>query len=84
MVLGIGPEDDPDYLRAFQEELGLTFPVLYDEGGRVYADYTVHTAFSDTEYPQDYLIDPSGTIAYVSNRYEPARLQELIDEMLSP
>jgi peroxiredoxin len=84
MVLAIGPADDLEYLEAFRDELGLTMPVLYDENAKAHNAYQVQQAYEDTYYPQDFLIDPEGRVAYVSNTYEPERLQELIEEMLSP
>jgi len=83
-VLLVGPDDPVESLIAMRDQLGLTMPVLYDEGGQVHKVYQVDSAFTDVVYPQEYLIDASGQIVYVSNTYEPDRLQELIDGLLVP
>ncbi len=84
MVLAIAPDDQLAYVEAFRDELGLTMPVLFDEGGRVHAAWDVEQAYADTFYPQDYVISPSGDVVYVSNTYEPERLAEVLDALLSP
>ena len=84
MVLAAAPDDELSYVEAFRDELGLTMPVLYDERGRVHAAWEVDQAYEDTYYPQDYLIDAEGRVVYVSNTYEPDRIQELLEALLNP
>lgn len=45
-------------VRAFVEELGLTFPVLHDR------DSLVSRLYSNPGVPSSYLIDPQGKVAY--------------------
>ncbi len=33
-------------------------------------------------YPQDWIIDPDGRVAYVNSVYEPDEMQSLLDSML--
>jgi peroxiredoxin len=84
MVLVAAPDDELEYVQAFRDELGLTMPVLHDEGGRVHTAWEVDRAYEDTFYPQDYLIDADGHVVYVSNTYEPERIEEILDSLLSP
>ncbi|GMQ86892.1 MAG: TlpA disulfide reductase family protein [Gammaproteobacteria bacterium] len=48
----------PGEVRAFVEELGLTFPVLHDR------DSLVSRLYSNPGVPSSYLIDPQGKVAY--------------------
>ncbi len=82
VVLAVGPADELSSLQALRDDLGLTFPVLWDEGGRVHTAYELVNAYADTFYPEEYLIDASGQIVYVSNAYEPEVLKARIDELL--
>ncbi len=81
-MLAVGPADELSSLLAFRDDLGLTFPVLFDQGGLVHTAFEVENAYSDTYYPEDYLLDGSGNIVYVSNAYEPEVLKARIDELL--
>ena len=83
-MLAVGADDSLEDLTAFRDELGLTLPVLFDEDGSVQASYELDPAYVDTVYPQDYLLDPEGTIVYLATTYEPERIRSLVDEMLSP
>jgi peroxiredoxin len=52
-------QDRPDQARAFTEELGLTFPILYDSEGDVTRQYQVRAL------PTSFFIDPQGIIQEV-------------------
>ena len=82
MVFGIGSQDSLATLQSFEDQMGLTFPVLYDEDGQVHEAYSQDLAFSATAYPQDWLIGTDGTVAYVNNGYDPEALSALIEEQL--
>ncbi len=68
----IGSENEVDDLERFVEDLGLTFPILPDPSQAVF------TAFELPEgpglYPREWLIDSTGHVAYVTNRFEPDAL----------
>ena len=57
MVWGIAADDAYDDLIDYRAALGLTFPILFDEGGQVHSLYQQQTAYDQTIYPQDWLID---------------------------
>jgi len=82
VVWGVGPDDDAESLAAFAEYTGIDFPVLYDEGGVVWEEYAMDIAFENTVFPQEWLIDVDGRVAYVGNEYDPAALIPLIEEQL--
>ncbi len=52
--------EPPEAVRAFIEEHGITYPVLYDEEGRSLAE-----AFGVRGYPWKFLIEPDGTVRNV-------------------
>jgi len=62
--------------------MGLTYPVLYDEGAVVYEDYNQQAAFNATVFPQQWLIGADGVVRYVNNAYEPDALIAAIEEAL--
>lgn len=80
-VLAIA-DQAPDTLRNFRDQLGLTFPVLYDPEGAVYAHYSTEAAFWLASYPQDWIVGPGGTIVYLNNRYEPDEIEAVLDRVV--
>jgi cytochrome c biogenesis protein CcmG/thiol:disulfide interchange protein DsbE len=59
-VLGIDLDDNRDDALAFVEEFGLTYPQLRDGDGRDRRD-----AYGMTGFPESFLVDPEGRIAYI-------------------
>ncbi|GAA4684471.1 hypothetical protein GCM10025780_33120 [Frondihabitans cladoniiphilus] len=53
-------EHVPANIQAGAERLGVTYPVAVDN------DYKTWTAYSNTSWPSDYLVDATGTIRHVS------------------
>lgn len=66
-VWAIASTDDENTAREYAEWHGLTYPVLVDPGGVVNAQYDLTFAFPTGAYPQDFVVDPEGRIAYASN-----------------
>ena len=81
MVWGIGSEDDFDSLVAFRDRMGLTYPVLFDEGGRVQAQYEQVRARGSI-YPQDWIVGPDGTVLYFNNAYDADAMRAIIEAVL--
>jgi peroxiredoxin len=81
-VYGIAPEDDAGTVRTFKEALGLTFPILMDEGGVVHRDYAMTTAFMTTAFPQDWVVGTDGRIVYANNAFEPDEMRIVIEREL--
>lgn len=82
VIWAIGSDDEGEDLRAFAEQMGLTFPVLYDRTGDVHAEYTVQAAFDGTSFPQDWVIGADGRVVFVSNSYDPEALRRVLDDAL--
>jgi cytochrome c biogenesis protein CcmG/thiol:disulfide interchange protein DsbE len=76
LVVGVNFDEPVDLVRAFQDELGLTFPIVLDPGGRVQAMYKV------LGYPTTFFIDRSGVIqiAHIGSMDE-AQLDEYLRVM---
>jgi peroxiredoxin len=85
VMLGIDPDDD-DYMQLSEVEnfcstLGVTYPVgvedtmTYEMFGSAYAGVN--------PYPVDVLVDKQGIIRYVAREYDPAAMQEMIEELLA-
>ncbi len=56
VVVGINQLEDPDAVRQFVQEFGVTFPIALDRDGTVSRDWRVYGI------PQTYLIDADGVI----------------------
>ncbi|MFN3337943.1 MAG: TlpA family protein disulfide reductase, partial [Thermomicrobium sp.] len=59
VVVGVNQLEDPDTVRQFVQELGISFPIGLDRDGRVSRDWRVYGI------PQTYLIDADGVIRKV-------------------
>ena len=79
-VWGISSTDRESDLRRFRDQLGVEFPILFDASGDVHAQWLQELAFHSAAYPQDWLIDPEGRVAYANNRYEPDEIRALLDQ----
>ncbi|MEM7052164.1 MAG: TlpA disulfide reductase family protein [Acidobacteriota bacterium] len=73
-VLGVSIDDSKAPLPHFLNQMGVTFPVLWDENGQAGSTYRA------TSIPLTYLIDPAGRIVGVSRG---ARDWEALGPMLS-
>jgi len=83
VVWGIASQDPLAQLISFRDQMGLTYPVLYDEGASVHTQYMVEWAFSTTVYPQDWIIGVDGTVVYVNNGYKQDEMTAIIEEELA-
>lgn len=63
--------------------MGLTFPVLFDQGGRVHGMFGRLSHDFGTVYPQDYVVGVDGTIRYVNAGYEPDEMTAVIEAELA-
>jgi len=83
VVWGIGPQDGLSNLQIFQEQMGMTYPILYDEGGSVHVDYNAGKPATNTKYPEDWIIGTDGTVLYVNTKYEPNEMIAVIETELA-
>ena len=67
-------------LQEFVQVFGNRFPGLHDPGNTVYQTYRV--PYPEAPYPQDYLIDQDGRIAYWSDEYDPQEMIRIMDNLL--
>jgi peroxiredoxin len=58
-ILGINFDEPIEDVRAFSDELGLSFPLLLDPGGIVQQLYRIHG------YPSSIFVDPQGVVRVV-------------------
>jgi peroxiredoxin len=82
-VWGIGSEDGRDVLETFAEQMGITFPVLFDDGAVVQQDYNPGQNTTNSVYPQDWIIGVDGTVVYVSTSYNPEEMIEILEAELA-
>lgn len=82
LVWGIGSEDDFENLSVFSEQMGLTFPVLFDDGGAVQALYNPGDVPTNSVYPQDWIIGTDGTVKYVNTVYDPDEIMAVLEAEL--
>lgn len=59
VVIALSEDESPDGIGAFVSETGVTFPVAWDEGQRVAAQYEPATM------PTSYILDRNGIVRYV-------------------
>jgi peroxiredoxin len=63
---------------AFVSETGVEFPVFRDSAATY---YTYDQVGQSAPFPLDVVIDKNGVVRYVSTRYEPDRIAELVAEL---
>jgi len=82
VVWGIGSQDSLGALQTFTEQMGLTYPVLYDENGEKKQMYNPGKTPTNSVYPQDWIVGADGTIVYVNTEYEPDEMAQVLDAEL--
>ena len=83
VVWGIGSQDSLSSLQGFATQMGLTFPVLFDDGAVVQADYDPGKQATNSVYPQDWIIGADGNLVYVNTTYEREEIFALLDDELA-
>ncbi len=76
-------EDDFGSATTFVDQMGVTFPVLWDDGGAVLAQYAQYGVDTNSAYPQDWIIGADGTVAYHNDHYEPDEMLAIIEAELA-
>lgn len=76
-LLGVNIDDDPRRAMAMVNELGISFPVLFDEDKKVSKLYEVETM------PLTILLDREGTVRHVHHGYQPGYEQKYLNEIRS-
>ena len=78
----LGASSEPiNVIKQFVADQGVTFPILYDQGGTLRNDYFLSRSLSP--FPRDYIIDQNGIIRYTSTEYHPQTMIEVIESLLS-
>lgn len=73
-ILGVASNDDPAAARAFLDEVGITYPNVFDPSGEI------RVALGLTAYPTTYVFGPDGSIrARVNGGISEQRLAGLIE-----
>lgn len=70
--LVFGREQDWATVLPFKEKKGFTFPILPDEGRKIYG------LFAKQYIPRNYLVDENGKVIYQSMGYTPEEFQKLV------
>ncbi|MCZ6808262.1 MAG: TlpA disulfide reductase family protein [Proteobacteria bacterium] len=76
-LLGINIDDDSRRAMAMVNELGISFPVLFDEDKKVSKLYEVEAM------PLTILLDREGTVRHVHHGYQPGYEQKYLNEIRS-
>jgi peroxiredoxin len=74
-LLGVNIDDDAQKAREMAEELGVSFPVLFDAAKEVSKRYQVEAM------PVTLLVDRSGTVRHVHHGYKPGYEQTYLTEI---
>ena len=83
VVWGIGSEDSIEGLQTYVEQLGLTFPILHDDGAMVKGLYNPGSVPTNSIYPQDWIIGVDGSVRFVATTYEPEEMIGVLEEELA-
>ncbi len=83
VVWGISSQEAPDKVEAYKDYTGATFPILLDSDGSVFEEYQQASAFWSAAYPQDWIVDVDGKVAYLNNGYEPDEMIAVLEEQLA-
>ena len=78
-MFGIASEEAPELLRAYADDLGLTYPILQDTDGSLLEVYKIERETFSTAYPHDWIVGADGILVYGSNRYDPVEMQRVIE-----
>jgi cytochrome c-type biogenesis protein len=77
VILGVASKDDPGEAKQFLDDLGLTYPNVFDTSGEIRA------ALGLTAYPTTYVFGVDGSIrARVNGGISEQRLAGLIEDAL--
>jgi len=77
VILGVASNDDPRSAQQFLDDLGLTYPNVFDTSGNI------RVALGLTAYPTTYVFGPDGTIvARVNGGVSEQRLAGLVEDAL--
>lgn len=77
VILGVASNDDPGEAKRFLDDLGLTYPNVFDESGQI------RVALGLTAYPTTYVFGVDGTLrARVSGGISEQRIAALIEDAL--
>lgn len=76
-LLGVNIDDDSSRATAMVDELGVSFPVVFDAQKKVSKLYDVEAM------PATVLLDREGTVRHVHHGYQPGYEQQYLDEIRS-
>ena len=79
--IGGAKKDTKEKLAAFREQMGLTYPILYDQGSQTLEKYSVKK--ENSPYPQDWIVGVDGKIRYFNNTYDFEAMRTILDEELA-
>ena len=81
---GVGGDNDPkDTLQGFLNQMGVTFPVLYDEDKVVQSSLFSLELAIHSVYPSDWIIGVDGQLVYVNNEFDAEELHAVIQAELA-
>ena len=72
-----------EILTAFRAQMGLTFPILFDDGAAVQSQYNPGSGPTNSVYPQDWIIGVDGTVVHVNTVYEPEEMKAILETELA-
>ena len=82
-VWGVAPDDPFNTLVGFASEMGLSFPILFDDEGLVHDAYNAGAKTTNSIYPQDWIIGGDGAVLYVNTAYDPDQMIAVLEAELA-
>jgi peroxiredoxin len=75
-----GDSEGHEELLLFKHQMGLTYPILYDDQMAIQFEFYKTELALWSPYPQDFVIGVDGTIRYVNNKVDSQELIMVIEE----
>jgi peroxiredoxin len=66
----------------FEEQMGVTFPILYDQDIQMQLEFYKLEVIISSPYPKDWIIGVDGVIRYVNNKFDSQEMLSIIEEEL--
>lgn len=77
---GLFGQESTETVRAFQEQTGVTFPLLLND--RSYFDYAV-AGGQISPFPLDVIVDKQGVVRYVRGEFDRDAMRATIERLLA-
>ena len=79
LVFGLHPNDPAPLVADFQEQTGVSFPLIADQNTK---NLFAYPPGSNYPYPRDVVIGPDGRIELIKNSFDVVEMTALVESLL--